>query len=171
MEKNKKTIILIFAIIAVILVGIGLAIFVNKSNNKEQPENNEQNQVNNETENIIEENELEPENIIEENTVEENETNSNVMEVGRPTEQNSEQQQPQVVGKEEQESKIEEAGKTDDEKALELAKNKWGENSEDVKFVIENRNGNEYRISVRDVSTTAALTWYIVDIQKQTVEE
>ena len=78
--------------------------------------------------------------------------------------------QPKVIGKEEEESKKEEKGKTDSERALELAKKEWGDDVESVKFVIDKVDGSKYRIAVRDINTTAAIVWYTVDIDAGTVE-
>ncbi len=59
---------------------------------------------------------------------------------------------------------------TDEDKAKELVKQKWG-GSEGVYFSIDTINNDEtYVVSVRESSTTKVLEWYTVDIKKGTVK-
>ena len=170
MGKKEKILMVVVILIFVALVGVVAAGFINDANNQKSENNyREENQIQEETENEVEENTVEPENVIEQNEVEENTTQ--IEEKPQDDQQNTRELHPQVIVKEELESNSDEVGKTDDEKAMEFAKNKWGESDDSVKFVIENRDGNKYRISVRDVATTAAVAWYTVDIETGAVEE
>ena len=59
---------------------------------------------------------------------------------------------------------------SDEEKAKELAKLRWG-GSDGVYFAIDTMNSDEtYIVSVRDSSTTKVLEWYTVDIKTGTVK-
>jgi len=70
----------------------------------------------------------------------------------------------------EEENKTEEEPKmTTDEKVIDLVKKEWGED-DSVTVNIEKKNGNKYRVAVRDTSTTV-LQWYEVDIETWEVSE
>ena len=59
---------------------------------------------------------------------------------------------------------------SDEEKAKELAKQKWGGN-DGVYFAIDTMNSDEsYVVSVRDSSSTKVLEWYTIDIKTGTVK-
>lgn len=65
------------------------------------------------------------------------------------------------IGKEEEESNVKEDTElTTDEKALKMAKERWGED-DSVTFNIEKKNGNIYIISVNSNATT--VFWYQVN--------
>ena len=58
---------------------------------------------------------------------------------------------------------------SDEDKAKELAKQKWG-GSDGVYFSIDNMNSDEtYVVSVRDSATTKVLEWYTVNIKSGSV--
>lgn len=59
---------------------------------------------------------------------------------------------------------------SDEEKAKELAKQKWG-GDEGVYFSIDTMNSDEtYIVSVRDSASTKVLEWYTIDIKTGTVK-
>lgn len=74
------------------------------------------------------------------------------------------------VGKEEKNSEdTVNASKTNDERAIELAKNKWGETDETVLFNIEQKDGSLYYVAVR--KDTQVMKWYEVNTELWTIEE
>ena len=105
---------------------------------KNQKENTSNNTINTTINNEIS-NETQ-ENILQNNEIQENDTKQN------PTEE----------------------AKTDEEKAIAIAKKKWGEDAS-VNFVFDHKNENgEFVIAVRNSTTTAAIEWYIVNINTGT---
>ena len=56
-----------------------------------------------------------------------------------------------------------------DEKVIDLVKKEWGKD-DSVTITIEKKNGNKYRVAVRDTSTTV-LQWYEVNIDTWKVSE
>lgn len=72
------------------------------------------------------------------------------------------------VGVEENETSKEPEISTDD-KVINLVKEEWGE-AGSVNVTIEKKNGNKYRVAVRDNSTTV-LAWYEVNIETWEVSE
>lgn len=74
----------------------------------------------------------------------------------------------EFVGKEENNTE-EVPEKTTDEKVIDLVKREWG-SDKSVTFTIEKKNGTNYRVAVRDNSTTV-LAWYEVDTQNWNVSE
>ena len=72
------------------------------------------------------------------------------------------------VGNEEQETVNTE--QSEEEKVIELVKNEYG-TDQGVTFNIANKEGTIYHVSVNDAETTAALTWYTVDISTHTVTQ
>lgn len=147
MDKKTKVIVTILIIIVIILtIYVGILIY-NLNNTNELEENNlikeEQNIT---TENIVNQNEIKEENIVENNSIEEQNTS---------TEQNAiVDNSNNIIGKEESDSQTSNQGLSNDEKAIQLAKNKYGNVDNTVKFNIANKNGNEYYISVNNVTTT-----------------
>lgn len=106
------------------------------------------------------------ENVIETNNVQENkieeDDNTNTQTENFVNE--GKEVQEQVTGKEEQQSNKQDSVKNNDETALDLAKQEWGMDTNSFKFTIENKNGNIYNISVRDLNGNA-MTWYAVNIE------
>ncbi len=165
-KKTKITIIIITIIIIALLIIGGYFIF----------RKNDTSEVNTEEENTIveeiDENEIEQEqtNSLDEekNVIEENLTNS---ETTQTIQDIPEQQESQIIGREEQESIAQNEGPTDEEKVIELVKNTWGPNDNSVTFNIGNREGDIYMVSVNNKETTAVLAWYQVNIATGQVTE
>ena len=167
---EKKTIVLmIVTIVAFIILIAGMCYGFFYSANKEQ-EKNEITQEEN-AENVQEES-----NVIEEEEEEENitETPNNVSEnvtVEEPVVQNVPDTSSQIIGKEEAESASENVGLTEEEKAIELVKEKWGAQDTSVAYAVANREGNIYMISVTNKETTAVLAWYQVNMENGEVAQ
>ena len=167
---EKKTIVLmIVTIVAFIILIAGMCYGFFFSANKEQ-EKNEITQEENE-ENVQKES-----NVIEEEEEEENitETPNNVSEnvtVEEPVVQNVPDTSSQIIGKEEAESASENVGLTEEEKAIELVKEKWGAQDTSVAYAVANREGNIYMISVTNKETTAVLAWYQVNMENGEVAQ
>ena len=159
---NKKVVI-ICSIIALIVVGaiVGIEIKklketdyseeVGKQNNLEN-QNVTQNEVKNDvqSENTIQENEVNTENTVTENTT-----------------------QNQVQGEEETKPEKEDtqgnkSNENNKDKALKLVQEEWGED-DTVYYTIDNQSNNTYNISVRSKSTTETLAEYEVDVEDETV--
>lgn len=159
---EKKTIVLmIVTIVAFIILIAGMCYGFFFSANKEQEKNEitqEENAENvQEDSNVVEE---EKENIIETpNNVSENVT------VEETVVQNVPDTSSQIIGKEEAESASENVGLTEEEKAIELVKEKWGAQDTSVAYAVANREGNIYMISVTNKETTAVLAWYQVNME------
>ena len=103
--------------------------------------------------NTVAKEETENEIIVENNTIEEP-----IVE-----EKNEEEEQPK------EEEQKEETTSNDEERAIELAKSKYG-TTNGVYFRIEQiQSNNVYIVSVRDNQTTRDLEWYTVDIKAGTV--
>lgn len=156
---NKKVVI-ICSIIALIIVVSIIAISIKKFKEEEYGEEtakaNNQNLL--ENQNSIK-NEIEDENLIEENVTEENQTNTENSVINEIT-------QNQIQGEEETVTKQPE--ENNDEKALNLVKEEWGED-DTVYYTIDNQSNNIYNISVRSKTTTATLAEYEVNINQGTV--
>ena len=154
MDKFTKFLIVIAIIIAIMIV-VGIGYLVIDSDKSDVEINNDEITIEEEKpdEEIVEEEEDEKE---EENTIKE--------EVTEDPEANKRGVQTQVTGREEQQSNNQPNQKTDDQKVIEMAKKKWGENDSTVSFNIENREGHIFKVSVRNKNTTAALAWYTVNI-------
>ena len=168
---NKK-IVAISTVIVMIIVAIIVFLEVKKMNSYEnivQNENNtvrnsssnalkEENITNTVTENIIEENTVK-DNRVEENKVEENTTVENKVKDNSTSKNNS--------------SKTKSNEKDPEKLAISLAKEKWGNMSNNVYFDVEDKNESKgiYTVVVRDSSTTVEMVTYKVDINKKTVTE
>ncbi len=161
---EKKTIVLmIVTIVAFIILIAGMCYGFFFSANKEQEKNEITQEVN--AENVQEES-----NMIEEEEEEENiiETPNNVSEnvtVEESVVQNVPDTSSQIIGKEEAETASENVGLTEEEKAIELVKEKWGAQDTSVVYAVANREGNIYMISVTNKETTAVLAWYQVNME------
>lgn len=149
---------IVLAIIIAILVFAGIGYLVIDSDR--QDINDNYNEII-EDSNTIDENEIDEEEIDEEEQVEENTV---VEEVSEDPEANKRGVQQQVTGREEQQTGIQANQKTDDQKVIEMAKKKWGENDNNVSFNIVNREGHIFKVSVNNKSTTAVLAWYTVNL-------
>lgn len=160
---EKKTIVLmIVTIVAFIILIAGMCYGFFFSANKEQEKNEITQEVN--AENVQEDSNVvekeEDENITEiPNNVSENVT------VEEPVVQNVPDTSSQIIGKEEAETASENVGLTEEEKAIELVKEKWGAQDTSVAYAVANREGNIYMISVTNKETTAVLAWYQVNME------
>ena len=77
----------------------------------------------------------------------------------------------EYVGEEEKEAEQENVvsqAQSKDEKAIELAKEEWGED-DSVTFNIEEKDGDKYYVAVKKDAT--AIKWYEVDTDKWTISE
>lgn len=154
---NKKLVIIV-TIIALIVVGGLVYIGINKLEsptytfeNVEIVENNEM-----KNQNISEENnQVEPENIVGKEEAESEE------EAKKAENTTSKQNQEQ--------KELAEANKKNEEKALKLVKDEWGED-ETVYYTVDNFAGGIYNISVRSKETTESLAEYKVNLVTNSVE-
>lgn len=145
---NKKAVI-ICTVIAILVV-IAIVIFNIKKMENIQYDVEEQNKIStsSNTDNSVETNiENEP---IQQNTISEKEEN-----IAEEKNQN----QSEVVGKEEQNDI-----QNNDEKAIKLAKDQWGED-DTVYYTIDKQSGKTYYISVRSKENTTTLAEYEVDVE------
>lgn len=150
MSKDNKqkilTAIIIVALVALILI-IAYVVYSEKiSENKKDTSNTAI------TENLVMNNNTiaEPE---EEAKVEEKEPESNNNYIGQEENESTQQEDTQL---------------TKDEKAIQLAKDKWGED-DSVTYNIEEKKGNTYYIAVKSNATVVA--WYEVNIETWTINE
>ena len=161
-DRKKKIIILTSIMIAILIVAILLGIILASIKNKDKtiPVNSNQ-EINNtvETENIIENNEIENEinNTVNEIVPEENE------------EATIEQNQPVTDPEQEVDKEIIEKQESDREKAIRIVKEHYGEN-DSVYFSYEGIENEKYKVSVRDSNTTRTIREYYIDIKNETFE-
>lgn len=107
-----------------------------------------------------------------ENEIAENEINGNNTEEVQNTnitEQTQQNTQNQVTGKEEQESNQENNGINKEQKAIELAKKAWGENSDAYTFSIDYIEGNIYHVQV--ISNAQTIGYFDVNMETEEVKE
>lgn len=151
--KNKDKIILFLVIITIVVIS-SLLIFMIVSKNKTTDTLNYNTVENEIINNIVEEkeNEIEENVITEENNVEQENTNS--------TQINEQQASSEEITKEEVETI-----KTNDEKAIEIARKDWGEDSK-VVFVNDgtSKSTGRYIVAVRDATTRNAICYYHIDV-------
>jgi uncharacterized protein HemX len=141
---KKETKIIVGILIAVVVLGIGIFAFTQwMPSAKEEPTANETSNQNgiNETEKEKTENKINNTNNAtsttnSENTQTNHTTNTNLENTTEPQ------------GKEEQESKQENQGVNLEEKAIELAKQKWGNGAEAYTFSVDSKQGNFYHIAI-----------------------
>lgn len=107
------------------------------------------------------------------NSIEENTTktiNTTSHQTQNTNTQNSvENDGPEVVGKEEQESNQETGGVNLEEKAINLAKKKWGQNSDTYIFKVDYVEGDIYHVAV--VSNAMIISYMDVNIKTEEVTE
>lgn len=151
-KQNLLTAIIIVLVIALIMM-IGSIVYEEKINMSKQPIKDTSVPVQNEEDkDNIEDNEELP--------VEDEKTEDMTEE--------PEEQPDEYVGEEENNSQ-KETSQSNDEKAIDLVKEEWG-NDDTVTFNIEKKDGTKYRIAVRNSSTTV-LQWYEVDTETWQVSE
>ncbi len=147
---------------SIVVIVIGVCVYVGISISKEASTlNQEENKVS--IDNYINEilDEEENKNNIVENTENKPETNTN-------TNTNKE---PEIVGKEEQESNQENTGLSDKETAIKLAQEEWGIDINSYIFETELNSDGTYRVIVRNKTDRNAVTQYKVDVKAKTVVE
>lgn len=156
MDKGKKiAITIITIIILVILVVLITIVWKTKTesdnvvaNDVEENILNEEDSINETDGNLIEEdseNETQEENIVTD-TENSNIAQSNVAE----TTQN------EYIGKEEEESNLENNGENEEEKVINLAKEAWGISPDSYTFAIDSKQGDIYTVSVSANATVIA---------------
>lgn len=145
MKKTQNILTGIIIIAIIVLVGIAIWIVYNQMINNQKQENISSNSsTTNDIENTIKE-----ENEKEENTIIQSNNN--------------------YVGVEEEESnKQENTEKTTEERAIELAKETWGED-DSVTFSIERKDKNIYYVAVRSNATT--ISWYQINTETWEISE
>lgn len=169
MDRITKVLIF-FAIIISMLVALGIIYLVT--------ENNKTIETDVEKNNKVEKTEIDTSNGTSIDKVEKNEINENKVNTIETksvdktiTNTAVEDKKIQVTGREEQESSMQNNQKTNEEKVLEIAKKKWGENDSNVYFNIVNHENDIYVVSVNNKNTTAVLAWYQVNVITGQVEE
>lgn len=166
MDKKTKIIIgilitLIIIIILVVLYRV-LVIIPNENTTIDTYSMQDTNNITEKTEENQTENEI-AENEINGNNTEEEVQNTNI------TEQTQQNTQNQVTGKEEQESNQENNGINKEQKAIELAKKAWGENSDAYTFSIDYIEGNIYHVQV--ISNAQTIGYFDVNMETEEVKE
>ena len=149
MRKSTKVLIGILIILIICLVSYIIYISQNEITSTINIENETQNEV--ENENMVNEieNTTNTTNTLEENNIQNQTTQNASNETANPNISNN-----NITGKEEQESYEQSGGVNPDEKAIDLAKQEWGETAENYLFAVEDIQGNIYRIAVISNATT-----------------
>lgn len=148
MRKSTKILIGILIILIICLISYIIYISQNEITSTS---------IQNETQN-----ELENENIVNEienavnttNTLQEDNTQNQTSQNTSNEATNQNIPNNDITGKEEQESYEQSGGINPDEKAIDLAKQEWGETAENYLFAVEDIQGNIYRIAVISNATT-----------------
>ena len=148
MRKSTKILIGILIILIICLISYIIYISQNEITSTS---------IQNETQN-----ELENENIVNEienavnttNTLQEDNTQNQTSQNTSNEATNQNIPNNDITGKEEQESYEQSGGVNPDEKAIDLAKQEWGETAENYLFAVEDIQGNIYRIAVISNATT-----------------
>lgn len=164
MDNKKKLIIAISALIVIIIVIILLVIKLVSINNSK---NNEIENMNAEIGgNTAEENIIEGNNIVEDNNEEEqlsnNEEQYNEVE-------NDIQTTPIADPEQEVDKQTIQKQESDQEKAMNIAKKDWGEDST-VYFSFEGVNNGKYTVAVREMDTTHTVRYYYINIATGTFD-
>lgn len=170
MTNKTKIIVAILIILA-----IGVAIFgIVSSNKSENSTNKKQDELGNmmeyfndenDNQNKYQDNNIETENnIVEENVVsEEPQVNNNQVQ--------SNNNQSSVIGKEEQESNIENTEVQDKQKAIELAKKEWGISVDSYDFEARLTSDRIYEVTVRNKTDRNAVAKYTVNVATGVITE
>lgn len=157
MDKKRKLIIaIVIAVILIIIIALLVWQLIRIKNETTQVANIEKNNiVENQIQNNIIENELE-------NNVEENTIVNTVQEENNQTQNNNQKEETEEISKEELESE-----ETNEEKAINIAKKDWGNDSTVYfRFARKNEDG-KYLVEVREEETTYLITTYIIDINTE----
>ena len=160
---NKKRIAIILGIVVIIIIIILLSIrLISIRNNDENTLafNDENNAIENQAENnVVIDNETNNE--VENNIQEENEDNTQ--------DENVEEPNPPADDKQEVSKEIIEKEQSNEEKAMDIVKKDWGEDSK-VYFSYEGITEGKYKVCVRETETTHAITYYLVNVNNGTFE-
>ena len=105
---------------------------------------------------IIENNQTE-DNTSTENTVTETETNTS--------------KEPEIIGKEEEESSKENTGLTDQETAIKMAQEEWEIDVDSYIFETNLNSDGTYKVTVRNKTDRNAVTQYTVNVKAKTIVE
>lgn len=166
--ENKKVKIAIIAVVILVLIFLAIILTVKlfniRNNKKVTPTINVNNVIENEISNNVVNESIQNNNIVDDNANEivENTTSKNVI-VDNNNLSNSEE-----VSKEEIDSETMQNEEDNKAKAINIVKENWGEDSK-VYFSFDSIDSNgKYIVSVRNKTTTEALAWYTVDVQKET---
>lgn len=163
METREKqrllTLIIIVSLLAIAsIIGFIIVPEIKEQNNRENVTENQDNKSNNTGEDVSKA----------------DDTNDNKDVKDEPdinTSDNENTNNNDSVGKEEQNSETTSSNnpQTKEEKAVELAKNKWGKNDETVSFNIEQKDGKLYYVAVR--KDTQVMQWYEVNTETWEIKE
>ncbi len=127
----------VYVLIVIVVIALGIIVAVNLKKNDKSVPSSSKNIERNQTENNIK-----------------NENGNNIDETITQDNENSNQN----------EDNNEQTPKTDLEKAIDIVKKDWGEDSS-VYFAQDGQTQDgEYIICVRDNNTTSALAWYTVNV-------
>ena len=86
------------------------------------------------------------------------------------TNEQAEEEAEEYIGEEEKDSQEDvDVELTKDEKAIQLAKEKWGSDDTTVTYSIEEKKGNIYYIAVKSNATT--ISWYEVNTETWEISE
>ena len=170
MKQNILTTIIIILVSTLVLL-IGSIVYEEVINIKKQPsQNTNAPAYNQDSKEKIEENDENEDYVVSE----ENDNTNDEVEIDTDTENKEENlpvednQKEEYVGQEEN-TTTEKTELSVDDKVIDLVKKEWGHDSS-VTFNIEKKNGNKYRVAVRD-NSTSVLAWYEVDTQNWKVSE
>ena len=171
---TTRTKILIGAIIVLLIIS-GIVLFIG-NRDIDKNKNTGNNILQNETQDIfnqyINSNET---NDTSKNEVKENATNKteNVIEessIIHGDEAIEKENSYTLVEKEKNSDKVPVTG-TDEQRAIALAKNKWGVSDNTVNFNIANHDGKIYYVSVNNSETSAVITWYKINVETEEVSD
>ena len=158
-EKKSTKGLTILLVLLVIFLCVYICYVYMQDRNKEK----------NETDTIVQENIIQ--NSIIENTLNEVNTENIVTQQTQNinTQNSIKNNEPEVVGKEEQESNQETGGINPEEKAINLAKQKWGQNSDAYIFKVDYVEGDIYHVAV--ISNAMIISYMDVNIKTEEVTE
>lgn len=131
----------------------------------------EQNKVNN----VVNNTTSKPKNEVtntkkEENTIK-NEITNAIEKDNEELVDDKENKNEKVTEEDKKETNAAQTGNEDRQKAINMAKQEWGED-DSVSFKIDEQTENgKYTISVVDKNTTNVIFWYSVDVKNNTIEE
>ena len=159
-KSNKGLTVLLIILVIFLCVYLGYIFMQDRNSAKNETNTNAQ-------ENMVANN-------IQKNTTntsnETNNTNKETQQTQNTNTQNSvENDGPEVVGQEEEESNQETGGINPEEKAINLAKQKWGQNSDAYIFKVDYVEGDIYHVAV--VSNAMIISYMDVNIKTEEVTE